>query len=87
MFIFPVQLTTSRIGNLSRLIHTLLYVMTIHTYIHVHLSLVRTGVFFMETYVLEYTMATRNVTIVLGSPIMVVEPQVTITSFKHNFSS
>ena len=41
----------------------------------------------METYVLEYTMATRNVTIVLGSPIMVVEPQVTNTSFKHNFSS
>ena len=34
MFIFPVQLTTSRIGNLTRLIHTLLYVMTIHTYIH-----------------------------------------------------
>ena len=27
MFIFPVQLTTSRIGNLTRLIHTLLYVM------------------------------------------------------------
>ena len=34
MFIFPVQLATSRIGNLARLIHTLLYVMTIHTYIH-----------------------------------------------------
>ena len=34
MFIFPVQLTTSRSGNLTRLIHTLLYVMTIHTYIH-----------------------------------------------------
>ena len=33
MFIFPVQLTTSRIGN-TRLIHTLLYVITIHTYIH-----------------------------------------------------
>ena len=31
--IFPVQLTTSRIGNLTRLIHTLLYVMT-YTYIH-----------------------------------------------------
>ena len=31
---FPVQMTTSRIGNLTRLIHTLLYVMTIHTYIH-----------------------------------------------------
>ena len=31
MFIFPVQLTTtSRIGNLTRLIHTQLYVMTIH---------------------------------------------------------
>ena len=29
--IFPVQLTTSRIGNLTRLIHTLLYMMTIHT--------------------------------------------------------
>ena len=28
--IFPVQLTTSRIGSLTRLIHTLLYVMTIH---------------------------------------------------------
>ena len=32
--LFPVQLTTSRIGSLTRLIHTLLYVMTIHTYIH-----------------------------------------------------
>ena len=27
-----LQLTTSRIGNLTRLIHTLLYVMTIHIY-------------------------------------------------------
>ena len=34
--IFPVQLTTSRIGNHTRLIHTLLYVMTIHTYIPSH---------------------------------------------------
>ena len=32
IFIFSVQLTTIRIGNLTRLIHTLLYVMTIHTY-------------------------------------------------------
>ena len=31
IFIFPVQLTTSRIGDLIRLIHTLLNVMTIHT--------------------------------------------------------
>ena len=30
---FPVQLTTSRIGNPTRLIHTLLYMMTMHTYI------------------------------------------------------
>ena len=30
---FPVQLTTSRIGNLTRLIHNLLQVMTIHTYL------------------------------------------------------
>ena len=36
IFIFPVQLTTSRIGNLIRLIHTLLYVMTIHTFIHTY---------------------------------------------------
>ena len=34
--IFPVQLTTSRIGNLTRLIHTLLYVMAIRTYIHTY---------------------------------------------------
>ena len=34
--IFSVQLTTSRIGNLTRLILTLLYVMTIHTYIHTY---------------------------------------------------
>ena len=36
--IFSVQLTTSRIGNLTRLIHTLLYVMTIHTYIHTYIQ-------------------------------------------------
>ena len=36
IFILPVQLTTGRIGNLTRLIHTLLYVMTIHTYIELH---------------------------------------------------
>ena len=31
IFIFPVQLTTSKIGNLTLLIYTLLYVMTIDT--------------------------------------------------------
>ena len=39
--IFPVQLTTSRIGNLTRLIHTLLNVITIHTYIHTYVTLLR----------------------------------------------
>ena len=33
MFIFPVQLTTSKIGNLTRLIHTLA-ICDDHTYIH-----------------------------------------------------
>ena len=31
--VFPVQLTKSRIGNLTRLIHTLAICVTIHTYI------------------------------------------------------
>ena len=44
--IFPVQLTTSRIGNLTRLIHTLLYVMTIHTYIHTYSQTKRSKVAF-----------------------------------------
>ena len=33
--IFPVKLTTSRIGNHTRLIHTLLKVLTIHVYTHI----------------------------------------------------
>ena len=37
VFIFPVQLTTSRIGNLARLIHIVaICVMTKHTYIQTH---------------------------------------------------
>ena len=36
IFIFPVQLTTSRIDNLTRLIHTLAICVTLHTYIHSH---------------------------------------------------
>ena len=34
IFIFPAQLPTSRIGNLIRLVHTMIYVMTTHIYIH-----------------------------------------------------
>ena len=33
-FSYSADLTTSRTGNLIRSIHSLLYVMTIHTYIH-----------------------------------------------------
>ena len=33
---FSLKLTTSRIGNLDRLIHTLLNAMTIHSYIHTY---------------------------------------------------
>ena len=33
IIIFPLQLTTSRTGNLTRLIHTLAICVTIHTYI------------------------------------------------------
>ena len=35
ILIFPVQLTTSRVGSLTRLTLLLLYVMTIHTYCEV----------------------------------------------------
>ena len=41
IFIFPVQLTTSRIGNHTRLIHTLAICVTIHAYApgsHIQLS-------------------------------------------------
>ena len=41
---FPVQLTTSRIGNLTRLIHTLLYVI----YCHIVFCLVLTFSFFLS---------------------------------------
>ena len=37
VFLFPVQLTTSRIGNLIRLILTLATFVTIHTYINTHI--------------------------------------------------
>ena len=50
MFIFPAQLTTCRIGNLTRLMHTLAICVTIHTYIvqdytscHNRLSMETTG--------------------------------------------
>ena len=38
IFVFPVQLTTSRIGNLTRLIHTLPDVMTIHISERLHIE-------------------------------------------------
>ena len=39
IFIFPVQLTTSRIGNLTRLIHTLPAICDGHTYIHTYIRI------------------------------------------------
>ena len=39
MLIFPVQLTTSRIGNLTRLIHTLIYGMAIDTFVHTYIHI------------------------------------------------
>ena len=38
LFIFPVQLTTNRIGNFTRLIHILAICVTIHT-IHIRFCL------------------------------------------------
>ena len=46
IFIFPVQLTTCRTGNLTRLIHTLVICVTIHRYIYqpyIHSELVSRG--------------------------------------------
>ena len=37
MFIFPVWLTTSRVSNLTGLIHTLLHVITIHIHIYIYI--------------------------------------------------
>ena len=39
IFIFPVQLTTCRTGNLTRLIHTLAICVTIHTVVSIGLEL------------------------------------------------
>ena len=36
IFIFPVQLTTCRISNLTRLIHNSCNFVTMHTYIYIH---------------------------------------------------
>ena len=44
IFIFPVELTTCRIGNLTRLIHTLATCVTIHAYIHTKTVLYSTRV-------------------------------------------
>ena len=40
---FPIQLTTSRIGNLTRLIYTPAMCVTIHTYVHTSLANISTS--------------------------------------------
>ena len=60
VFIFPVQLTTSRIGNLARLIHTLLYVMTIHTYIEAHTAVVKNVIGFGFDFDFMFYVTTRQ---------------------------
>ena len=55
---FPVQLTTSRIGNLTRLIHTLVICVTIHSYSNSAIDL-----YTIKVYSLEHKQ--YNVTIIL----------------------
>ena len=56
ILIFPVQLTTSRIGNLTRLIYTLIYVMAIHTYIHTTVLLVFVNIYLVLQYMPSYSL-------------------------------
>ena len=51
IFIFPVLLTTSRVGDLTRLIHTLAICVTIHTYILMMLGIYTAVTTNTETYV------------------------------------
>ena len=60
--IFPVQLTKSRIGNLTRLIHTLLYEVTIHTYIYPNSTFILNAIF-PEDYIIVLML---NVAVVGG---------------------
>ena len=62
--IFPVQLTTSRIGNLTRLILTLAidYVMTIHTYSGVHVCIV-VVVVVVDSHIQRIVLATEETTV------------------------
>ena len=65
--IFPVQLTTSRIGNLTRLIHTLLYVMTINTYIRARLCRGKEGLHRAPTFVRQFGGYTHILLLFLSS--------------------
>ena len=50
IFIFPVQLTTSRIGNLTRLILTLAMICDDHIYMYIYIILVPLSVFNTQTW-------------------------------------
>ena len=59
IFIFPVQLATSRIGNPTRLIHTLLYAMAIYilpsrgTRLYMY-------IYILSIYIYSYTLPSRG---------------------------
>ena len=56
---FPVQPTTSRIGNHTRLIHALLKALTIHTYIH-NMYIPRRTTVFLQYVLHTYTGASTR---------------------------
>ena len=60
IFIVPVQLTTSMIDNLTRLIHTLLYAMTIHAYKHTYINCVPPPFFSFFFFHLTYSRWTSS---------------------------
>ena len=76
IFIFPAQLTTSKIGNLTRFIYPLLYVMTIHRYIH-------TARFF-SSLVVANDIALMSLLIII--PLMVVGKLTINNNTEHTFT-
>ena len=64
----PVQLTTSRIGNHTRLIHTLLEVLTIQTNNHLGLFEVNNGVLYFLDFVEDIYKMVNSVLVSILNP-------------------